>query len=194
MAYRENSGACAAAHTHPPCELAHDPAGPGAEVRPPDDEAPTEGLPAPMAVNLYDFARASRFGANPVFNFRILPPKFKNALRPTKEDLAQFEGAKVPYFAWLQAMLDPYGVRSAPFNEQLSLDLLNRAKPSTLRKIERTNSGPDSRAVYFVVNRGGQKKEDIKQFTAFFIEFDDILLEEQYVKVMGLPIPPRDGP
>lgn len=148
-------------------------------------------LPKPIDVNLYDFARALRQGDNPILNFRVLPPKFKNEPKPKKEDLAQFEKAKVPFFAWRQSLLDPYGVKAAPFNEALSLDLLKDAKHPTIRKIARTNAGADARAVYFVVNQGGQTKEDIRQVTAFFIEYDDLALEEQYEKVMALPIPPH---
>lgn len=151
----------------------------------------TTALPEPINVPLYDFARAFRFGDNPIFNFRVLSPKLKNAPKPTKEELAQFDGAKVPYFAWLQSLLDPYGVKSAPFKENLALNLLNGPKHSTIRKLTRTNGSPDSRAVYYVVNQGGQTKDEIVQITAFFIEYDDLSLEEQYAKVMALPIPPN---
>lgn len=148
-------------------------------------------LPEPINVGLYDFARAFRFGDNPIFNFRVLPPKFNDLRKMTDEDKAQFAGAKVPYFAWLQSMCAPYGVDSRPFKEDLALELLKDPKNPTLRKISRTNAGADARAAYFVVNQGGQKKENIEKFTAFFGEWDDCSLEEQCAKVMSFAIPPH---
>jgi len=150
-------------------------------------------LPEPIEVSLYDFARAFRFGDNPVFNFRILPPKFKSLQKPTPDELAALKetGEKVPYFAWLRDQLAPYGVKFSPFNQDLALNVLADPKHAALKRIEKTNAGEDSRAVYFVVNQGGQKKENISQITAFFIEFDDIPLEEQWAKVMALPIIPH---
>lgn len=148
-------------------------------------------LPTPINVSLYDFARAFRFGENPIFNFRVLPPKLKDAPRPTKEDLEPFARAQVPYFAWLQSVLEPYGVQSKPFKENLALSLLNDTKNPIIRKLVRTNAGTDARAIYFVVNQGGQTKEEISQATAFYIEYDDLPLEDQYAKVMALPIVPH---
>src|SRR5262245_4054624 len=148
-------------------------------------------LPDPINVSLHDFARAFRFGAGPVFNFRVLQPKLANIKKPTKEDLAPFAKAKVPYFAWLQSALEPYGVDSRPFNRDVGLEALTDDKNKAIQKLRRTNAGPESRAVYFVVNQGGQEKKDIKQFTAFFGEWDDVSIEEQYARVMSFAIAPH---
>jgi P4 family phage/plasmid primase-like protien len=148
-------------------------------------------LPEPLDVSLYDFAKAFRFGDNPIFNFRVLPPKLKNLRKPTKDDLHPFSKQKVPYFAWLQSVLAPYGVRSTPCNEALALTLLQAEKNSTVQKMRRINGGADSRAVYFIVNQGGTKKEDIQQVTAFFNEDDELSLEEQYRRAVSWSIPPN---
>jgi len=149
-------------------------------------------LPNPIDISLHDFARAFRFGVNPLFNFRTLPPKFKNLAPRTEDEKERFKKAKRPYEAWLQSRCEPYGVDAYSHNRDLALDLLqDEKKRDTLKEIRRANREADASAVYFVVNQGGQKKADIKQFTAFYGEWDDIPLEEQWARVMALPIPPH---
>lgn len=151
---------------------------------------PIGALPEPIDVSLYGLARAFRFGDNPIFNFRVLPPKFANLRKPTKEELAQFRAERA-YLDWRQSLLDPYGVKSAPYNKDLALNLFKEAKHKSIRELERINASEDARCPYFVVNQGGQTKEEINQITAFFGEWDDIALEEQYAKVMAFAIPPH---
>lgn len=47
-----------------------------------------------------------------------------------------------------------------------------------------------NRGIYFVVNSGGAKDEDIKRYTAFFAENDDISIEEQHAALDDAPIQP----
>lgn len=152
---------------------------------------PALALPDPITISLPDFLRPFRFGDNPIVSFRILPPKLKNEPKPTKEDLAKFSKAKVPFFAWRQSITEPYGIETRPYTEDVALALVGDVKKGPIRKIIRTNAGQDARAVYFVVNQGGQKKEQIDRFTAFFLEYDDIPILEQYARVKALPIEPH---
>lgn len=44
--------------------------------------------------------------------------------------------------------------------------------------------------VYFMVNYGGTKKDEITRVNAHFMEMDDIPLAEQWEKIMAFPLPP----
>ncbi|HEX8289663.1 MAG TPA: DUF3987 domain-containing protein [Pyrinomonadaceae bacterium] len=47
-----------------------------------------------------------------------------------------------------------------------------------------------TRGIYFVVNSGGNKKADITRFNSFFIEIDDLSIEEQHAILDEAPIQP----
>jgi len=55
------------------------------------------------------------------------------------------------------------------------------------RKLLRLNQ---TRGIYFVVNAGGDSKADITRFNAFFMEIDDLPLEEQHAALDAAPVQP----
>lgn len=48
----------------------------------------------------------------------------------------------------------------------------------------------ENRGIYFVVNAGGNKDEEITRYNAFFAENDEISIEEQHKALNGAPIQP----
>ena len=148
-------------------------------------------LPEPMNVSAARFVAAVYGEEVKVVALRVLPPKFKNLPKPTKAALADYAAAKVPFFAWLQATVEPFGVDSRPYKTEICCRLLADETNPAVKKLRKTNAGAESRGIYFVVNGGGQKKEQITSFNAFFFEFDDLPLEEQWALAMSLPIVPH---
>jgi hypothetical protein len=60
------------------------------------------------------------------------------------------------------------------------------ASPSVLRKLQAYNK---TRGVYFVVNAGGDKAEQITRVNAFFAEIDDMPIPEQHTLLDACPVP-----
>lgn len=148
-------------------------------------------LPEPMNINAAQVVAAIYGGESKPVGIRVLPAKFKNLPKPTREDLAQYSNERAPFFAWLQAMVAPYGIDSRPYKIEIACRRLADEKDSLVKKLRTTNAGAELRCAYFVVNGGGQKKDQITSFNAFFFEFDDLPLEEQWALAMSLPIVPH---
>lgn len=148
-------------------------------------------LPDAIEVSAAQVVAAIYGGDSKVAGIRVLPAKFKNLPKPTKEDLAEYSDAKVPFFAWLQATVSPYGVDSRPYKKEIACQRLADEKDSDVKQLRKTNASADARGIYFVVNGGGQKKDKIADFNAFFFEFDDLPLDKQWALAMSLPIVPH---
>jgi hypothetical protein len=58
---------------------------------------------------------------------------------------------------------------------------------ATRQQLEKLN---EQNGLYFLVNSGGQDDEDIKRFNAFFVENDDLSMEEQHALLSAAPIQP----
>jgi hypothetical protein len=67
--------------------------------------------------------------------------------------------------------------------------LASRASSSTVTMATLPTSQDGSKGVYFVVNGGGQKKENVSSARAFFIEFDDRSIEDQLAAVAASGLP-----
>ena len=87
----------------------------------------------------------------------------------------------------------PRDAKGIPLDSQFSAlkDGATRAafdtSPGLLRKVQAHNK---TRGVYFVVNAGGDKAEDITRVNAFFAEIDDLPMPEQHAKADACPLPP----
>jgi uncharacterized protein DUF927 len=154
-------------------------------------KTPSPTLPDPMNVSAARVVAAFHGGESGVVSVRVLCAKLKNLPRPTKEDLAEYADAKVPFFAWQQAIIAPFGIDSRPYKTEIACRLLDDEKNSLVKRLRTMNTGAEARGIYFVVNGGGQKKEQIIRFNAFFFEFDDKPLEQQWDLAMSLPIAPH---
>jgi energy-coupling factor transporter ATP-binding protein EcfA2 len=148
-------------------------------------------LPEPLNITAGQVVSAIYGEGNKPAGIRVLPSKFKNLPKPTKEDLAEYSAEKVPFFAWLQATVSPYGIDSRPYKTEIACERLADEKDPIVKKLRKTNTGAEARCPYFVPNGGGQKKEQITDFNAFFFEIDDKPLEEQWALAMSLPIAPH---
>lgn len=149
------------------------------------------GVPTGLTVSVSEFLSAFHRNGNPVIRFRALPAKIKNLPKPSEEDLAEFKNSRVPYFAWREKILKPFGLDSWPWKLDRAAQQIADPKDREMKRLWRTNANADARGVYFVVNGGGHEKNHINKFTAFFFEIDDRSIDDQWTFVSALPVQPH---
>lgn len=69
-------------------------------------------------------------------------------------------------------------------NKQVPFDYVE----SIMKELHHENQ--EGRGVYFIVNGGGHKDDDVKDAKALFIDFDDFSFEEQLRRINSFPLPP----
>ena len=82
------------------------------------------------------------------------------------------------------------GATDAPDNRPLIEIVTRRKLVEDAELQERMIAANKTRGWYFVVNAGGNADADITRFNAFFVEIDDLLLEEQHRRFDTAPLQP----
>lgn len=86
--------------------------------------------------------------------------------------------------------LKPKGVPVAPYNRPRKLRITRARLAADLRLWQRLKTLNSAFGLYFVVNAGGDKDEDIRRFNAWFVERDEDSFAEQHQSLDLAPLPP----
>lgn len=158
-------------------------------------------IPDPLDITIEQMHGAFRY-INEALHLRTLKPKSIDEPKPTDEDKIRFQKRDengelvftkkdhkpvISYWQFAESLLSPFRIRSQAVN--LCAQPQKIQCGATARELAALNER--GMGVFFVVNAGGQHKEDIKRFTAFFYEDDDRPIGEQWERAMSLPIPPQ---
>lgn len=83
----------------------------------------------------------------------------------------------------------PRGAAKTPDNQTVKLGIA-RARLDEVQLRQQLKALNSTRGLYFVVNAGGDKDEDITRFNAWFVERDNVSIAEQHQALDHAPLPP----